>query len=697
MVNDRHFLKMFFKTFFLLQTRKKHSMTYRSEIDGLRALAVLAVVFFHLFPSSLPGGFIGVDVFFVISGYLITTIIFTELDKDTFTFTSFFSRRIRRIFPALILVMAVSLGFGWFALLSDEYEQLGKHVASGSAFLLNFVLVNESGYFDNIANTKPMLHLWSLAVEEQFYIIWPLALYLAWRRSFNLLRITIAVATISFYMNLKFSASNPTGAFFWPIGRFWELLSGSILSWLMIYKRDFLKIIRDLADNILVKTIFNGKVNSNGSLVTNLISGLGFLFIFVGIFIINEGHVFPGILGLAPVLGALLIIISGSKALLNRVLLMNPLAVWFGLISYPLYLWHWPLITFYKITVNEELSIIVALGILFITITASYLTYKYVESPIRRNKYKLTSLILFFMVLTGATGLAIYKSDGVKSRSTVANNSFVSNLDWPYWINMDCAKKYNLSPCQASNSEPRIMILGDSHANHLYPGLKAALPKSTGLYSGGTCPPLQGISITAHKNPTHICKDNRYLGKNIDLIEKSGNFATILISAQWTPLLVAKASNEISDENWHGLILTSNYEDESNLSAIDIVYEGLKRTITTLSDRDLDIIFVRDVPNLPTDIRNICVERFYSRKTNDNCSLKLSEFNKQRQNESRLIHKLNKDFNSIKVYDPFTAICKGDECFLVHDHKPLFRDSHHLSVYGSKLIGKDIQEKFNLE
>lgn len=210
---------------------------------------------FHAFPGWLKGGFIGVDVFFVISGYLISTHIFENLDKGLFSFADFFGRRIRRIFPALILVMACSLAFGWFALLADEYAQLGKHVASGSAFIANFILVDESGYFDNAAETKPMLHLWSLAVEEQFYIVWPLVLWVAWKRNFNLLIVTFIFAVSSFYLNLRFVTSHPVETFFLPAGRFWELLSGSVLAWIILYRVESLAKVIICIDNCLVKLI----------------------------------------------------------------------------------------------------------------------------------------------------------------------------------------------------------------------------------------------------------------------------------------------------------------------------------------------------------------------------------------------------------------------------------------------------------
>lgn len=178
------------------QTHLSHP-NYRPDIDGLRAIAVLAVVAFHAFPSWVRGGFIGVDVFFVVSGYLISTIIFENLDRGTFCFSEFYARRIKRIFPALILVLISCFAFGWFFLLSDELNQLGKHVAAGAGFVSNLVLWNESGYFDNSAETKPLLHLWSLGIEEQFYIVWPLLLWFAWKCKFNLLTITIVFAATS--------------------------------------------------------------------------------------------------------------------------------------------------------------------------------------------------------------------------------------------------------------------------------------------------------------------------------------------------------------------------------------------------------------------------------------------------------------------------------------------------------------------
>lgn len=209
---------------------------YRPDIDGLRAVAVLAVVVFHVFPDWLEGGFIGVDVFFVISGFLISSIIFENLDKGTFSFSEFYARRIRRIFPALLVMLISSLIFGWFVLLPEELNQLGKHVAAGAGFVSNIVLWNEVEYFDSAADKKPLLHLWSLGIEEQFYIAWPLVVWLAWKKRLNILFLSMVAVLVSMVFNVNVVHQYPDAAFYCPLTRFWELLCGSVLAWCSLYK-----------------------------------------------------------------------------------------------------------------------------------------------------------------------------------------------------------------------------------------------------------------------------------------------------------------------------------------------------------------------------------------------------------------------------------------------------------------------------
>ena len=308
------------------QTQLSHPK-YRPDIDGLRAVAVIAVVAFHAFPSWVKGGFIGVDVFFVISGYLISAIIFENLDRGTFNFSEFYARRIKRIFPALILVLIACFAFGLFALLADEYKQLGKHIAAGAGFVSNIVLWSEAGYFDSSAETKPLLHLWSLGIEEQFYIVWPLLLWLSWKSKFNLLAMTIIVAIASFVLNIKGIKQDSVATFYSPQTRFWELLCGSLLAWVALYKKDSFANIKNKADSTLASLVNKKMQVADGKTLSNVLSFIGLLLLTYGFWRINKGLNFPGKWALVPVLGTVLIITAGSKAWVNRTILSNRIAV----------------------------------------------------------------------------------------------------------------------------------------------------------------------------------------------------------------------------------------------------------------------------------------------------------------------------------------------------------------------------------
>jgi peptidoglycan/LPS O-acetylase OafA/YrhL len=364
----------------------RNQMKYRPEIDGLRAIAVSAVVLFHAFPSWIKGGFTGVDVFFVISGYLISKIILIDFEKGEFNFANFYGRRIKRIFPALIVVVAACLAAGWFVLLADELNQLGSHIAGAAGFVSNLVLWGESGYFDNSAETKPLLHLWSLGIEEQFYLLWPLILWVAWRRKFGILTVTAFVALISFLLNLKGVKQDPVATFYSPQTRFWELAFGSMLAWATLHKKDVLPRIEKMLTFCLPRAIWSGNQAIDGKEVANFLSLIGLALLAFGFWGINKRFSFPGIWATIPVTGAVLIIAAGSKAWVNRTILSSKVAVWLGLISFPLYLWHWPLLSFARIvegtTPNPQVSAIaIALSILL-----SWLTVNFIEKPARFGK-----------------------------------------------------------------------------------------------------------------------------------------------------------------------------------------------------------------------------------------------------------------------------------------------------------------------
>ena len=481
---------------------------YRADIDGLRAIAVLSVVGFHAFPGWVKGGFIGVDIFFVISGFLISTIIFDNLLHNTFSFVEFYSRRIKRIFPALLLVLIANYAFGWFSLLADEYKQLGKHIAAGAGFVSNFAFWNESGYFDNAAETKPLLHLWSLGIEEQFYIIWPLLLWAAWKQRLNWLPITITIAAICFLLNIRGVHTDAVATFYSPQTRFWELLIGSLLAYIRLYKQGLFAKFK--LEYWLSSVVNTRALNVKGTTLNNVQSFLGAALIATAILIITKERHFPGMWALLPTLGAALIISAGAQAWINRAILSNRVLVWFGLISFPLYLWHWPLLSFARIVKGELPSPEIRIAAVLISILLAWLTYKLIEKPIRFGNYNKAKniILILLMIVMGCSGYNTYKHDGLKFRPIAKQANILSNYNYfngkseaDFWGSNSCFNlfesylTFEKNGCEKIifQGHKKIFLMGDSHSAYLSQGLRDYLiNKEYNLfqYSAGYCTPL---------------------------------------------------------------------------------------------------------------------------------------------------------------------------------------------------------------
>src|SRR6202158_3967655 len=326
------------------------STKYRPDIDGLRAIAVMLVVNFHAFPEAMPGGFIGVDIFFVISGFLITGIIVRELDQQRFSLLAFYNRRIRRIFPALIVVLGATLVLGWLWMLPAAYAQLSADVFASAAFFSNIVLLLQSGYFDIESARKPLLHLWSLGIEEQFYLFWPLILMLVARLRLSILVAASVIGIGSFVLNAALIGSNPIATFYLPFARAWELLAGAALacSW-----------------NEVSQTF--AASNRRGS--------IGLVVIAAVARVLDTKSAVPGWWAVFPVAGAALLL-SAPAAWFCRTLLASRPLVWIGLIGYPLYLWHWPLLVFFGIIKFGPLTLVECELILGLRALLGWLTYR---------------------------------------------------------------------------------------------------------------------------------------------------------------------------------------------------------------------------------------------------------------------------------------------------------------------------------
>jgi peptidoglycan/LPS O-acetylase OafA/YrhL len=368
---------------------------YRPDIDGLRAVAVGAVLFFHAFPLHVPGGFAGVDIFFVISGFLISGIILTGLERGRFSFIDFYSRRIRRIFPALVLVCAACLVFGWFCLMPAGFRRLGRHVLGGAAFVSNFVVLRESGYFDFSATLKPLRHLWSLGVEEQYYLVWPALLFLCRKSKRATGILLIALALASFAFSLYMTWADRAVAYYLPLTRFWELMIGSGLAFVSIHGTAGLPGLAGLAgisDPRLAARLANAKAI------------LGAISVALAFILINERRMFPGGWALLPCVGSALIISAGPDAWINRRILASRLFVRVGLISYPLYLWHWPFLSFANIIDNHTPSIAYRAAALAASVAFAWATYEFVELPVRQGKGQ-AGLRRVALQLAGVMGL----------------------------------------------------------------------------------------------------------------------------------------------------------------------------------------------------------------------------------------------------------------------------------------------------
>jgi peptidoglycan/LPS O-acetylase OafA/YrhL len=440
--------------------------TYRPDIDGLRAIAVLSVVLFHGFPQTFRGGFIGVDVFFVLSGYLISRIIFEQLNQGRFNFLDFYARRIKRIFPALLIVLVAAYIAGWFILLADEYGQLGRHIAAGAAFISNFVLWGESGYFDNSAHTKPLLHLWSLGIEEQFYIVWPLLLWVASKLRFSLFALTLILAALSFYLNITGIKSDTVATFYSPQTRVWELLVGSCLAWCALYKKNSLANVAMSIDKCFRRqetVVDQVRVHTR---MANVLSCLGFILLIYGLIRFNRDLQFPGKWALIPVLGTALIVAAGPLAWLNTKILSNKVLVWFGLISYPLYLWHWPLLSFAWIVEASPPSVPTLLGLIVLSIALAWLTYRLIERPIRFGKHGSlkVSLLIVVMLTLGGLGLGTYYERGFPFRKNVKQADALYTSE-ARTIEAKLVSGYRnyLGGEPSQSSKPVVLIVGDSY------------------------------------------------------------------------------------------------------------------------------------------------------------------------------------------------------------------------------------------
>jgi peptidoglycan/LPS O-acetylase OafA/YrhL len=443
---------------------------YRPDIDGLRALAILLVIAYHYF--GVPGGYVGVDVFFVISGYLITGMLLADLQKSRLSLLDFYARRVRRILPPVLVVIVASFFVGWAWLLPYDFRALSEEASASALYVFNFLLWHQSGYFDASATTKPLLHLWSLAVEEQFYLVWPAFLLLAnrWKRRTDLG--IVAVLLASFLINLVTIHDDQAAAFYSPLSRLWELACGGLLAQYELFRNAA----RLKAGPDVVKASWSMRHLPIVGLL--LISGAAALY--------NSASNFPGYLAAVPVLGAVLIVAGGAGAWVNRALLACRPMVYVGKLSYSLYLWHWPVLVLATLLYADQHFRYLNGACLALSGLLAWGTYYCCERPIRQIPVNAGNVWKFLLVGVGSSvtiaAITFVMSLGMLARATdsmLITKEYKRPENGCYfkgWIAHE-PNSAIFAPCEVIRfpGRPVVVLVGDSHAYSLYQGLRPYL------------------------------------------------------------------------------------------------------------------------------------------------------------------------------------------------------------------------------
>jgi len=637
----------------------------------------------------MPGGFIGVDIFFVISGYLISTILFKTLNNGSFSFLDFYGRRIRRIFPSLIVVLAACFGIGWFVLLTDEYKQLGMHMAAGAGFVSNLVLWGEAGYFDNSAETKPLLHLWSLGIEEQFYIVWPLFLYIVWKRNYNLLTLTAFITITSFYLNINGVDKDLVTTFYLPQTRMWELLSGSLLAWFILNRNAFDGCRRCL-EGLLVSAFYHKQNRIHESILPNALSIIGSLMLAYGFIFISKELRFPGWFALIPTLATIFLIASGPHAIVNRAILSNKLLVWVGLISFPLYLWHWPLLTFARIIEGTTPDLNIRIFAVLLSIALAWITYKLIECPVRLGKQeKLKTIILVFLLtIIGYVGFNIYERDGYPFRDSI--KTYLNNKNELIRLpkkDETCINYLGINPlfgyCKFTNanSAETVAIIGDSHAHVAYPGI-AEFNKNKGintiLLASSNCPSLIGIAAGHNDSEKEQCRL-----KTIQLI----NTVTDLKDVQKVLIFTRFSYYNTGTEPVKGAKVLNG--GLTNNITLDAFFAAAQITAQILTKHGKSVFYISENPELNFNSGS-CIARPFNQNAK-NCSVTKSSVMARQGDYLKAFAGLkNVTFiNSLKLF------CPGEECIVFDENGLLlYADDDHLSLAGSRFQVRGLLKEY---
>jgi peptidoglycan/LPS O-acetylase OafA/YrhL len=643
-------------------------MQYRPDIDGLRAIAVIPVVVYHA-GLGLSGGFVGVDIFFAISGYLITSLLLIALKENRFSLIDFYERRARRLFPALFTVISAATVVAPFVLLPEDLKNYGVSVISSVLFVANIWFFAGEGYFTEAAELKPMLHMWSLGVEEQFYVFFPILLYVLWKhlRLSTLAFVLAGLAALSFFLSVGATIAAPSAAFFLAPFRAWELAAGSLLAFAAIH----------------------GNLAWLGSwrFLPNLLASGGLAAIAYAVIFFGPETPFPGTAAILPCLGAIAIIAAGQfNTVITRMLSIAPM-IFVGKLSYSLYLWHWPIISLLYYTSPGPLTVVQGVTCIIVSFVLAYLTWLYIEQPFRDRK-RVSPPTIIGLSATGVIGAvtvsaALILTNGLPARlppqvlAMTEASSFHHDREECHNVTPERAKAGDVCVRGVTDAEPTIVLVGDSHANAFSPAFFSAAA-SLGLsgyhYTFPDFRPLPNIEMRGYprwRNQTDAF---------IRFLDQHPNVRTVYVTGYWqqqmTGYTYRHAGRIWFDEDYDGS--GSDYNTRATLA-------GLRRLAERFPDRT--IVLLDDVPtgsalHTPELARML----FHGHPLPE--GLPLEEAQAQRNTYDPYFRQMAEEAHNIMYAPIFLALCNESVCPLMKGQTIIFRDGDHLSAEGALLLSE---------
>lgn len=648
---------------------------YRRDIDGLRSLAVLPVVLNHAGYAFMPGGFVGVDIFFVISGFLITKILVSDINGGSYSLASFYERRARRILPALFIVLLSCFTIGWLVLLPKEFADLSKSTLSVIFFASNLYFLWSAGdYFADSATLNPLLHTWSLAVEEQFYLFFPLLLSFLHERLRNYAIVALCVG--SFLFSVAITTSHPTANFYLLPTRIWELGIGAMLA---------VQVVRP----------------SNWRMANHAASLIGILVILLSVCLINETMPFPGLTALLPCLGAGLIIWSGQNdATIGGRFLGNKVLVFFGLISYSLYLWHWPILVAARlITDAVQLEPIVRGSCVCLSIALAFFCWRYVERPFRNAKTGFwaprrrifSGAALSALLIVSLAGV-VYGMDGFSSRLPKKAEAMLKNATSRSPLEVRCmSREIGDPPCNLgeANGAPRFVIWGDSHAGALLAGFDQVLKEnrlSAVAFTKSACLPVPGL-WRVDQGPDHRCDANN--ADALRQIEQNYRSATVVLISRWA--LVTQEGRSDGEFGPAAVLARTGEAPRTGQAGVSLVREALDDVIARLTNKGVRVVILGGIPEQGRDVaktfaRYSLLGKQPKQLTRGWVSEQAYQFRNQKI--TQVFEELESKYG-IHVIDTAAMMCT-DFCRVKIADDLLYRDDDHLSEAGALWLARQL-------